>query len=64
MGRVVLWDTACNFNAFISNQSIFNRRVTGASTLSDVLHFLFCVRDLSVDTPEHAEMGRFCFGIH
>ena len=25
MGRVVLWDTACNFNAFnISNQSIFN----------------------------------------
>ena len=24
MGRMVLWDTACNFNVFISNQSIFN----------------------------------------
>ena len=33
MRRMVLWDTACNFNAFISNQSIFNYLITGASTL-------------------------------
>ena len=33
MRRVVLWDTACNFNAFISNQSIFNCLITGESTL-------------------------------
>ena len=33
MRRMVLWDTACNFNAFISNQSIFNRLIIGASTL-------------------------------
>ena len=33
MRRMVLWDTACNFNAFISNQSIFNCLITGASTL-------------------------------
>ena len=43
MGRVVLRDTACNFNAFISNQSIFNCLITGASTLFDVLHlFILC----------------------
>ena len=29
MIQVVLWDTACNFNAFISNQSIFNCLITG-----------------------------------
>ena len=34
MRWVVLWDTACNFNGFISNQSIFNCLITGASTLS------------------------------
>ena len=28
MRRVVLWGTACNFNAFISNQSIFNCLIT------------------------------------
>ena len=33
MRRVVLWDTACNFNVFISNQSIFNCLITGGSTL-------------------------------
>ena len=33
MRQMVLWDTACNFNAFISNQSIFNCRIIGASTL-------------------------------
>ena len=33
MRWMVLWDTACIFNAFISNQSIFNCLITGASTL-------------------------------
>ena len=33
MRRMVLWDDACNFNAFISNQSILNCLITGASTL-------------------------------
>ena len=28
-----VWDTGCNFNGFISNQSIFNCLITGASTL-------------------------------
>ena len=34
MRQMVLWDTACNFNAFILNQSIFNCLITGASTLT------------------------------
>ena len=34
MRQVVLWDTACNFNAVILNQSIFNCLITSASTLS------------------------------
>ena len=33
MRQVVLWDTACNFNAVILNQSIFNCLITSASTL-------------------------------
>ena len=33
MRRVVLCDTACNFNAFISNRSIFNCLITGESIL-------------------------------
>ena len=33
MSRVVLWDTACNFNAVILNQSIFHCLITSASTL-------------------------------
>ena len=33
MRQVVLWVTACNFNAIISNQSIFNCLITSASTL-------------------------------
>ena len=33
MGWVVLWDTACNLNAIILNQSIFNCLITSASTL-------------------------------
>ena len=40
MRQVVLWDTACNFNAIILNQSIFNRLITSASTLH-VLFFKF-----------------------
>ena len=32
MGWVVLWDAVCNFNAVISNQSIFNCLITSAST--------------------------------
>ena len=37
MRQVVLWDTACNFNATILNQSIFNCLITSASTLSTLL---------------------------
>ena len=39
MRQVLLWDTACNFNAIILNQSIFNRLITSVSTLH-VLFFL------------------------
>ena len=34
MRQMVLWDAACNFNAFILNQSIFNCLITGASALT------------------------------
>ena len=37
MRRVVLRDIACNFNAFISNQSNFNCLITGESTLFDCI---------------------------
>ena len=40
MRQMVLWDTACNFNGFISNQSIFNCLITGASTLVNALLLL------------------------
>ena len=40
MGRVVLWVTACNFNAVILNQSIFNCLITIASTLHNYSAFL------------------------
>ena len=33
MRQVVLWNTACNFNAIILNQSIFNCLITSASIL-------------------------------
>ena len=33
MRHVVLWVTACSFNAIILNQSIFNCLITSASTL-------------------------------
>ena len=33
MGWVVLWDTACSFNAVILYQSIFNCLIASASTL-------------------------------
>ena len=41
MRRVVLFDTACNFNAFISNQSIVNCLITSASTLCTLSFLLF-----------------------
>ena len=55
MRRMVLWDTACNFNTFISNQSIFNCLIIGASTLNCVFirgktHQLF---SLIVGRPEN-----------
>ena len=37
MRQVVLWDTACNFNAIILNQSIFNCLITSASTLNKIV---------------------------
>ena len=40
MRRMVLWDTACNFNGFISNQLIFNCLITGTSTLVNALLLL------------------------
>ena len=46
MRRVVLWDTACNFNAFISNQSIFNCLIIGASTLYITSHTATLIRDI------------------
>ena len=33
MGKVVFWETACNFNAVILNQSIFNCLITSVPTL-------------------------------
>ena len=33
MRQMVLWDTACNFNVIILNQSIVNCLITSASTL-------------------------------
>ena len=44
MRRMVLWDTACNFNAFISNQSIFNCLIIGASTL--YTHAIFVLAEV------------------
>ena len=44
MRRMVLWDTACNFNAFISNQSIFNCLINGASTL--YTHAIFVLAEV------------------
>ena len=37
MRRVVLWVTACNFNAIILNRSIFSCLITSASTLLHVV---------------------------
>ena len=37
MGQVVLWDTACSFNAIILNQSIFDCLIASASTLHVVM---------------------------
>ena len=49
MRRMVLWDTACNFNGSISNQSIFNCLITGASTLHIYTHSLSLSLSLSCD---------------
>ena len=44
MGWEVLWDTACNLNAIILNQSIFNCLITSASTLlASILYINICV---------------------
>ena len=44
MGWVVLWDTACNLNAMILNQSIFNCLIASASTLlTSILYMHICV---------------------
>ena len=48
MRRMVLWDTACNFNGFISNQSIFNCLIIGASTLRTLLSSLLCYKYINV----------------
>ena len=37
MGQVVLWDTACSFNAIILDQSIFDCLMTSASALYVVI---------------------------
>ena len=54
MSRVVLWNTAGNFNAVILNQSIFDRLITSASTLyhelNPTLHFLNMNMALSLIT--------------
>ena len=41
MRWVVLWDTACNFNDITLNQSLFNRLITSATTLT--LHLVFII---------------------
>ena len=40
MRWVVLWDTACKFNAVISNKSFFNRLITSASNVIKILSYL------------------------
>ena len=54
MSRVVLWNTAGNFNAVILNQSIFDRLITSASTLyhelNPTLHFFNMNMALSLIT--------------
>ena len=40
---MVLWDAACNFNAVILNQSIFNCLITSASTLRVELILFYAV---------------------
>ena len=47
LGWVVLWDNACNFNAVISNQSIFNCLIISTSTCT--LHY----RKYTISTEIH-----------
>ena len=49
MRQVVLWDTAYNFNGFISNQSIFNCLITGVPTL--ISKFYLNSTSLMLPTP-------------
>ena len=44
MGQVVLWDTACNFNAIILNKSIFNCLITGESALCSITYHVLYFR--------------------
>ena len=44
MGQVVLWDTACNFNAIILNKSILNCLITGESTLCSITYHVLYFR--------------------
>ena len=44
---MVLWDAACNFNAIILNQSIFNCLITSASTLHVELILFYAVQVLA-----------------
>ena len=48
MRQMVLWDTACNFNGFISNQSIFNCLIIGASTLCACVYLINEVHSLNI----------------
>ena len=47
MRQVVLWDTACNFNAIILNQSIFNRLITSVSTQHVLFFLIFQTQSLA-----------------
>ena len=63
MRQVVLWDTACNFNAIILNQAIFNCLITSASTLLNfhiiivltvcALYFVCCLVVLAFSESLH-----------
>ena len=55
MSWVVLWDTACNFNAVILNQSIFNCLITIVSTLATL--FINIVFFCHSEPPHEAMSG-------
>ena len=43
-GQMVLWDTACNFNAIILNESILNCLIIGESTLCSITYHVLYFR--------------------